>query len=81
MTPESYALQIALTVFALLLAALGAVLLFKGAREDSPAPSLDLTDAMVRVGDGAAVLRFRLEVQPSGRADFRAEMRPDCVSL
>ena len=45
MTPESFGLQIALTVVALLLAALGAVLLFKGAREDSDAAALDLTDA------------------------------------
>ena len=73
MTPESFGLQIALTVFALLLAALGAVLLFKGAREDSPASSFDLTDARVRIGDGASVLRFRLEVHPTGRTAFRAE--------
>jgi len=75
MTPESYSLQVAITFVALLLAAVGALLLFKGAREDSDAPSLDLTDARVRIGDGASVLRFRLEVQPSGRADFRAETR------
>ena len=75
MTPESYGLQIALTFVALLLAALGALLLFKGAREDSPEPSLDLSDAMVRIGDGQAVLRFRLEAQPSGRTAFRAETR------
>ena len=75
MTPESFGLQIALTVFALLLAALGAALLFKGAREDSAARSFDLTDARVRIGDGASVLRFRLEVQPTGRASFRAETR------
>ncbi len=75
MTPESFGLQIALTVFALLLAALGAGLLFKGAREDSAARSFDLTDARVRIGDGASVLRFRLEVQPTGRAAFRAETR------
>ena len=81
MTPDSYGLQIALTIVALLLAALGAVLLFKGAREESHAPSLDLTDAGIRIGDGASVLRFRLEVQPSGRAAFRAETRPNCVSL
>ncbi|MBV9927785.1 MAG: hypothetical protein JOZ96_22385 [Acidobacteria bacterium] len=72
MTPDSHALQIALTVFALLLAALGALLIFKGAREDEAAPSLDLTDADIRIGDGASVLRFRLEVQPSGRTAFRA---------
>ena len=75
MTPESYGLQIALTLFALLLAALGALLLFKEAREESPAQSLDLTDARVRIGDGASVLNFRLEVQPTGRTAFRAETR------
>jgi hypothetical protein len=82
MTPESYGLQIALTAVALLLAALGAVLLFKDAREDSAAaPSLDLTDAKVRLGDGASILRFRLEAQPSGRTAFRAETRPGSVSI
>ena len=81
MTPESYILQIALTAVALLLAALGAVLLFKDARVDSPEPSLDLTDARVRLGDGDSVLRFRLEVQPTGRTAFRAETRPDRVSV
>ena len=81
MTPESYGLQIALTFFALLLGALGALMLFKGAREDAPMPSLDLSDARVRIGDGASVLRFRLEVHPSGRTDFRAETQPEGVSL
>jgi hypothetical protein len=81
MTPDSYGLQIALTVVALLLAALGAVLLSNVAREDAPAPSLDLTDARVRIGDGDAVLRFRLEVQPTGRTTFRAETRPSHISL
>jgi hypothetical protein len=75
MTPDSYGLQIALTTVALLLAALGTLLLFKGGRADSHAPSPDLTDAGIRIGDGASVLRFRLEVQPSGRAAFRAETR------
>ena len=75
MTPESLGLQIALTVVSLLCAALGAVLLFKGAREDADAQTLDLTDARVRIGDGASVLRFRLEVQPTGRTAFRAETR------
>jgi hypothetical protein len=75
MTPESFGLQVALTVFALLLAALGAGLLFKGVREDSAAQSLDLSDARVRLGDGARVLRFRVEVQPTGRTAFRAETR------
>ena len=73
MTPEPYGLMCALAAAALLLAALGAVLLFKGARGDTHAPSLDLTDAGIRIGDGASVLRFRVEVQPSGRAAFRAE--------
>ncbi len=81
MTPDSYGLQFALTVVALLLAALGAVLLLKDARADGPAPSLDLTDAGIRIGDGASVLRFRLEVEPSGRAAFRAETLPDRASL
>jgi len=80
MTPESYGLMIALTAVALLLAALGAVLLFKGAREDSAPPRLALTDGGIRIGDGASVLRFRLEVEPTGRTAFRAATRPDCVS-
>ena len=80
MTPESYGLVLALTVFALLLAVLGSVLLFKGAREESDAPSLALTDGSVRIGDGASVLRFRLEAQPSGRTAFRAETRPASAS-
>lgn len=80
MTPDSYGLQIALTAAALLLAALGALLLFKGTRADSHATSPDLTDARVRLGDGASVLRFRLEVQPSGHTAFRAETRPYHVS-
>lgn len=45
MTPDSQVLPAALTLVALLLAALGAVMLLKGAREDSQAPSLDLTEA------------------------------------
>jgi hypothetical protein len=79
MTPDSYSLQIALTVVALLLAALGAVLLFKGARADTHAPSLDLTDAGIRIGDGASVLRFRLEAEPTGRTTFRAETQPNAL--
>jgi hypothetical protein len=81
MTPESCALQIALTACALLLAAVGAALLFRVAREDSPEPALDLTDARIRLGEGPDVLSFRLEVQPSGRASFRAETRPRTVPL
>ena len=73
MTPESFGLQLALTLAALLFAALGALLLYKGAREDAHAKTLDLTDARVRIGDGASVLRFRLEAQPSGHTAFRAE--------
>lgn len=73
MTPDSYIIQTAITLAALLLAALGALLLFKEANADADAPSLDLTDARVRIGDGAEVLRFRVEVQPAGRAAFRAE--------
>lgn len=75
MTPDSCGLQVVLTFVALLPAALGAVLLFKGAREDPPAAPLDPTDARVRIGDGASVLRFRLETQPSGRTAFRADTR------
>lgn len=74
MTTESYGLMFALTAVALLLAALGAVLLFKGAREDADTPPLVLTNAGIRIGDGASVLRFRVEVQPTGRAAFRAKM-------
>ncbi len=80
MNPESYGLMLALTAFALLLAALGAVLLFKGARADSDRPSPVLTDGGIRIGDGASVLRFRLEVQPSGGAAFRAEMMRNRVA-
>ena len=75
MTPESYGLMVALTAVALLLAALGAVLLFKGARGDSDVSPRALTDAGIRIGDGASVLRFRVEVEPTGRAAFRAETR------
>lgn len=64
MSPESCGLMLALTVVSLLLAASGAVLLFKGAHEDSDAPSLVLSDAGMRFGDGASVLRFRLGVRP-----------------
>lgn len=76
MTPESYGLMFALTTVALLLAALGGMLLFKGAREESDPPSLVLTNGGIRIGDGASVLRFHVEVQPTGRTAFRAEMRP-----
>lgn len=81
MTPESYGLLLALTAAALLLAALGALLLFKGAREESGESHFALTDGRVRIGDGASVLRFRLEAGPSGRTAFRAETRPNRVSL
>ncbi len=80
MNLESYGLMLALTAFALLLAAFGAVLLFKGARADSDSPSLVLTDGGIRIGDGASVLRFRLEVQPSGRAAFRAGTQPNPIA-
>lgn len=81
MTPESYGLMFALTAVALLLAASGAVLLFKGARADADPPSLVLTDGDIRLGDGASILRFRVEVQPSGRAAFRAETQPNRIAL
>jgi hypothetical protein len=80
MTPESHGLMIALTAAALLLAALGALLLFKGAREESDPSPRALTDGRIRIGDGTSVLRFRLEAQPSGRAAFRAETRPAPVT-
>jgi hypothetical protein len=81
MTPESHGLLIALTFVALLLAALGALMLFKGAREESDESPFVLTDGGIRIGDGANVLRFRLEAQPSGRTAFRAETRPNHASL
>jgi hypothetical protein len=41
--------------------------------EGAPARILNLTDTGIRIGDGASMLRFGLEVRPSGRAAFRAE--------
>lgn len=41
--------------------------------EGAPARILDLTDTGIRIGDGASMLRFGLEVRPSGRPVFRAE--------
>lgn len=41
--------------------------------EPAPARILDLTDTGVRIGDGASLLRFGLEVLPAGRPAFRAE--------
>lgn len=41
--------------------------------EGAPARILDLTDTGIRIGDGASMLRFGLEVRPSGRPAFRAE--------
>lgn len=41
--------------------------------EGAPARILDLTDTGIRIGDGASMLRFGLEVLPSGRPAFRAE--------
>ncbi len=73
MTPEPYGLMFALAAAALLLAALGAVLIFKGAREESDPRPPALTDGGIRIGDGADVLRFRVEALPSGRQVFRAE--------
>ncbi len=73
LTPDSNLLPLALTFAALLAAALGAWLLFKVARGEAEAPALDLSDGLIRLGDGPGVLRFRLEAQPSGRAAFRAE--------
>jgi hypothetical protein len=59
----------------LLLAAAFAARLFKGARGAARDRVIDLTDAGIRIGDGASTLRFGLEVQPSGRTAFRAETR------
>lgn len=39
----------------------------------APARILDLADTGIRIGDGASMLRFGLEVQPSGRPAFRAQ--------
>ncbi|HEX8353291.1 MAG TPA: hypothetical protein VF611_10345 [Pyrinomonadaceae bacterium] len=39
----------------------------------APARILDLLDTGIRIGDGASMLRFGLEVLPSGRPAFRAE--------
>ena len=41
--------------------------------EGAPARILNLMDTGIRIGDGASMLRFGLEVQPSGRPAFRAE--------
>jgi hypothetical protein len=43
------------------------------AGEPAPARVLNLTDTGIRIGDGASMLRFGLEVLPSGRPAFRAE--------
>jgi hypothetical protein len=41
--------------------------------EGAPARILNLMDTGIRIGDGASMLRFGLEVRPSGRPVFRAE--------
>jgi hypothetical protein len=41
--------------------------------EGAPARILNLSDTGVRIGDGASMLRFGLEVMPTGRPAFRAE--------
>src|SRR5215204_4124533 len=41
--------------------------------EGAPARILNLSDTGIRIGDGASMLRFGLEVLPSGRPAFRAE--------
>ncbi|HEX8286143.1 MAG TPA: hypothetical protein VF588_22475 [Pyrinomonadaceae bacterium] len=43
------------------------------AGEAARARILNLTDTGIRIGDGASMLRFGLEVQPTGRPAFRAE--------
>ncbi len=41
--------------------------------EGAPARILNFSDTGIRIGDGASMLRFGLEVRPSGRPAFRAE--------
>lgn len=41
--------------------------------EGAPARILNFMDTGVRIGDGASLLRFGLEVLPAGRPPFRAE--------
>jgi hypothetical protein len=41
--------------------------------EGAPARILNLMDTGIRIGNGASMLRFGLEVLPSGRPAFRAE--------
>ena len=41
--------------------------------EGAPARILNLMDTGIRIGDGASMLRFGLEVLPTGRPAFRAE--------
>ncbi|MCA1620175.1 MAG: hypothetical protein LC795_12880 [Acidobacteria bacterium] len=43
------------------------------AGEGAPARILNLRDTGIRIGDGASMLRFGLEVLPTGRPAFRAE--------
>ncbi len=43
------------------------------AGEGAPARIVNLLDTGIRIGDGASMLRFGLEVLPSGRPAFRAE--------
>jgi hypothetical protein len=43
------------------------------AGEGAPARILNLLDTGIRIGDGASMLRFGLEVLPTGRPAFRAE--------
>jgi len=68
MNPESYGLMLALTAVALLLAALGAALLFEGERADSDPTSLVLTDGLLDPKAGPANLRKLIPTRlPSGR--------------
>jgi len=41
--------------------------------EEAPAKILNLMDTGVRLGDNASMLRFNMEVFPTGRSPFRAE--------
>lgn len=43
--------------------------------QQARARAFDVTDARIRIGDGASVLRFGLDPLPTGRPAFRAETR------
>ena len=68
-----FALTLLAAATLVLLAAVRVARLRGGVRGGARAGALDLTDAGIRIDDGASVLRFGLEMLPSGRAAFRAE--------